>query len=473
MELLRNPSLAALARPGQHVLLIASPAVDVRLPWARWQQPVGLLHVGAALRAQGCDVRLIDCLQSPAGGRLAREHVSSLDVEGNTIDLWRFGLTPTRVLSQLRAWGQRGWHPDRVLVSCILSTWWQGARDLVAGLRRTVLAPVYLGGAYATLYPEHAAEHVHADAIVIGDVPEAQRHVPDLDLYRPGPLPRFAGIHLLHPSGISAAARSARDAGEIAREVAAKAGLGVTTIALFDDWLGPEHYQPLSDALEAIAALRLARVRFVTVGNVSPRLIDDELARRLQRAGFRHVSLHDDLRYQGTEVQRLSTESDYAACVRALHKAGFRPRTDEVSASVAVGFPGEDLGRTAERLVRLASVVGSINLVPYQFTPGMPEGEAFQEWLARHNGHLDPTALNAQLYPLARLAGATMEDYRELTRLAALLNSKYRSRTFDFLGNTLTASLLRASLRDGSWDPLREPPQQKVLPAGITQVESQ
>jgi len=459
MEVLSDRSLDVAALSAERILLLNAPAVDVRLPWARWQQPVGLLRIGAALRKCGCDVRLIDCLQAPADGRLSRELADRLQIEGETLNLWRFGLRPAKVVARLRSWEQDGWRPERVLVSCGLSTWWLGTRDLIGAVKQATSARVILGGPYPTFYPGHAVEHTAADTVVVGGPPEAGRVPADLSLYEPASRPRFAGLYLVDP----AAAPAPRAPEEVAEEVRAKVALGVTTFAFFDDWLGPEHREALAAALEAVARVDLEKAGFVAIGNFSPRLVDGELASLLRRVRFRQVRLHDDVAPTPTGLQHLSSEEDYAACVRALHRAGFRPRMDEIGAGVLVGLPGEHLAQVTERLVRLASIVGSVNLVPYQFTPGTRLGSPFEEWVARRNGHLDPATLNAQLYPLARLAGASLEDYRELTRLAALLNAKYRSRTFDFLGNSLTARMVRASLREKLWDPFRSPPPQGNL----------
>lgn len=451
---LSAPKLADLVSQPSRVLLVNSNAVDIRLPWAHWVQPTGLLQVGAALRAQGCDVRLVDCLHAPVRRRLARERVERIMIEERTIDLWRFGLPPAKVAAQVRNWKAEGWQPDTILVSCGLSAWWRGARDVIAALKASLDAPILLGGAYPSFYPEHAATHTAADIVVAGDLAEAQRSFPDLTLYRPA-VARFAGIHLLHPAGLLGTDKTARAPQAIAEEVAAKARLGVTTFALFDDRLGPEHYQPLIEALQAIAALNLRQVRFVVPGGLSPCVVDHALAQWLRRAGFRQIYLHDDVLHGPNGIQRLTSLDEYARCVGALHEAGYRPRTDEVGAAVLTGIPGEDLGALTEYLVQLASIVGSVHLVPYQYTPGTPEGKVYEDWLIRRDGHLDPTTLNAQLYPLARLAGASLEDYWELHRLAALLNAKFHSRTFDFLGDGLVARLVRTSLRQELWNPFR------------------
>ena len=60
-EILIQPSLTDITPPPSgRILLLHAPAVDLRLPWARWHQPTGLLQIGAALQKQGCDVRFLE-----------------------------------------------------------------------------------------------------------------------------------------------------------------------------------------------------------------------------------------------------------------------------------------------------------------------------------------------------------------------------------------------------------------------------
>src|SRR5690606_37332955 len=132
--------------------------------------------------------------------------------------------------------------------------------------KTALIIPVILGGPYPTYYSEHAALENSADALFIGDVSEANRVVLDLNLYAPGPLPRFAGIHLLNPSGFSIPSASPRNPRELADEVEEKARLGVTAFALFDPWLGPEHRQPFVDALTAIASRQIPKIHFIAPG---------------------------------------------------------------------------------------------------------------------------------------------------------------------------------------------------------------
>lgn len=456
MKILADTEITSYVSSARQILLINAPAVDIRLPWSKWQQPVGLIKVGTYLHSQSYDVRLIDCLQVPSNNHLAREKVGQLEIDGYRIDLWRFGLSPAKVVSRLREWQRQGWKPDVVLVSCGMSFWWQGARDLIALLKSTLNIPIILGGPYPIFYSEHATFSTNADALFVGVLPEAGLVVPDLTIYHPMPLPRFAGIQLLNTAGALTSSASLRDKQDVADEVQDKALKGVTTFAFFDTWLGPEHRQCLADILAEIIARQISRIHFIAPGNFSPRLIDNKLATLLKQVGFQHIYLHDDIHHTPNQIDYLSSLDDYRNCMNVLHQAGFRPRTDEVEAAVVLGLPGENLDNVTNRLVQLSSIVGSLHLVPFQFTPGIEEGKSYENWLAQRNGRFDPAALNGRTFPLARLAGASYEDYLEITRLVALLNSKFHSRTFDFLGDGLTAQLARKSLRDQLWDPFSE-----------------
>lgn len=471
MKVLESPSLDRLDLPAGPVLLVNTPAVDVRLPWARWQQPLGLLQLGTALQARGHDVRVIDCLQSQRNARLERERVGVTELDGTTINVWRFGQSPALVARRVRAWSNEGWTPSSVLLSCIVSTWWQGIHDVIAELRKVVPGPFLVGGQYVSAYRAHAETHTDADVLVSGSVDEAAEAGRDLRLYRPGHLPAFAGMPFLHRAPGHGGAWVARAAKDVAEEVAAKAALGVTTFAFFDECLEAEHRDALAAALEAIGDLALTKAGFVVIGNFSPQLIDVKLAVLLRRAKFRQISLYDDYQVTADGVVRAATYDDYARAAQALRQAGFQARTDQLSAAVVAGFPGESLGDVVNRLVRLASTVGSVNLVPYQFTPGKPGAEWFAGLAANLSESGDPATFNAQLYPLARQAGAAIEDYWELTRLSALLNSKHRSQTFDFLSLSLAAQLVRHSLTEGRWDPFIGKPV-RALPVLVSTARS-
>ncbi|HYT37415.1 MAG TPA: hypothetical protein VEL49_09570, partial [Ktedonobacteraceae bacterium] len=65
---------------------------------------------------------------------------------------------------------------------------------------------------------------------------------------------------------------------------------------------------------------------------------------------------------------------------------------------------------------------------------------------------------NGKLFPFAEYNGVSYRAYhQDLLGLAAVLNAKYRSRTFDFLGDGLIPRLVRSSLVSKSWNPRSMP----------------
>jgi hypothetical protein len=447
------------------VLLLNAPAVDLRLPWARWHQPTGLLQIGAALRQRGCDVRFLDCLLPDPTRLPPRTRVGRVDVEGHSLNLWRFGISWPGLANYIRSLRQAGWSPDLILVSCLTTSWWQGAQRLVqclkAGLdgRPPLLlgVPVILGGAYPSLAPEHAARHSGADLVVVGSIPEARDQLPAFDLYAGQPLPRFSGVYLYHSQAVldtgAEATIAPRPPDEVAAEVAAKAALGVVDFAFFDQEILPSQRDHFVAVLDAVAR-RALMIRLLALGNLSPRLIDATVAHAMRRAGYRQVYLKCDVTLTPHGPRYETCYDEYRSCVAVLHQhVGLRPRTDKLAAMQIIGVPYEGIECLTERVIRLASIVGSVNLVPWQVSPGTATSWLYHSLVYPDGAPPDLAALNCKLYPLARRSGIPYDYYVELTRLAALLNTKYHSTTFDFLGHSLVARAAQASLADRAWQP--------------------
>ena len=80
-------------------------------------------------------------------------------------------------------------------------------------------------------------------------------------------------------------------------------------------------------------------------------------------------------------------------------------------------------------------------IIPYQPTP------------AECSPTLPLEMQNGKLFPFAEENQLSFRGYQDILGLAAVLNAKYRSQTFDFLGDGLISRLVRESLVTGSWNP--------------------
>jgi hypothetical protein len=463
---------------GNRILLIAPPVYDFRLEWSRWHQPTGLLQLARLLLSKGKDVRLIDCLAIKHKQRMPRRKIGTVEIEGYKFHRWHFGLVYSILKTRLREWRREDWQPDTVFITCLNSIWWESVRDTIEELRPLLpQAKFVLGGAYPTIEPEHAAHHTDADIVVTSPIPQAANLPPDLSLY--SNTPYAAGIYFYTNPGLSlkpgqfnaSTPSSPRSIKKILAEIIEKTELGVREFVFFDEEIHPDDRRIFGALLDKIADAGLD-VHFILQGNVPPALVTSNLAQKMHRAHVTQVYLRCNL-FQGPDgiIRYKDTLSDYESCVKALLKHEVvKPRGENLAAMLVVGLPEENLEEISERLIRLAHIVGSVILVPFQYVPGLHQGPRFERALAR-NGILTPERFNSKLYPLALLNNQLLEEYIELTRLMALLNSKYRNQTFDFLGDSLAAKLFRQSIKSEGWNPFSksQPPlpevrEQEVIP---------
>ncbi len=354
-------------------------------------------------------------------------------IQDDALPQWHFGLGWNQIAASIKRYRNEGWRPDAVYVTCLMTFWWQAARELVDRLQREWLpqTPVFLGGVYPSLCSAHALKnfgHVHLKSPVGA---KAKTFATDLSLYeRP---PQFAGVFL----------RRSVSPERIVSEIKRKADLGVKEFAFFDEVIPGPNAIRFGNTLDLIRKEKLD-IKLLALGNLSPASLTKSLVVKMRDAGYRQIFLRDEV---SPDEQDLNV---YERAIDLLHKyGGYRPRSGEVTAMQVVGAPGETLDSVTERLTQLAHIVGSVNLVQFQSTPGTALYE-------QHREYLDQIPLemqNCKLYPFAKLNGVTFDDYKDLVRLATLLNSKYRSTTFDFLGDDRIAEMVRTSVAQECWKP--------------------
>jgi hypothetical protein len=436
-----------IPQPGTKILLINTHAYDVRLPWVQWHQPVGLMQLGTLLKAHECDVRLIDCLQWDQSPTLPRRKIGTVNIENYEIDIWCFGTPWEDLNNHINYLKGEKWLPDQVYVSCFQTHWWQAARDVIQQVKNKWFpdAQVFLGGIYANLESEHALINSGADIVINEPVSEKISVLSDISLYPEQYRPSFAGLFLYNADYIS------RSPEEIANEVLEKSKKGVREFAFFDDNVLIDNRTHFKHVLREIAHLNLD-IRFIGLGNISPELIDGETARSMHQAGYRQVYLKSNVSILDEHVSYSTPYESYMDCVQALQREGrFKPRSGDVTAMLQVGNPYENIEAVTEHLIKLSSIVGVVSLVQYQHSKDFTS--IYSADLQNAVTRLSLVERNCKFYPIARLMGIPFEYYVELTRLAALLSSKYRNRTFNFLEDSLIANIVRQSIKSQSWKP--------------------
>lgn len=418
------------------VLLINPPIVDVRLPWAEWIEPTGLLKIGAALQAKGTDVRLLDCFR---GNPKRRELQARIERGGHTLYRWRYGMGTGAILSALRSFRNEGWAPESVYVTSLASFWWIEVPAAVQLCRQIFPeAQVILGGKYAEMAYQHAVANSQADFVedsVDGVlVRDAKVRPPALELYD----------QRIQQFSIADVAAVGLDATFDSIDAAVRHG--ATRLLLADADLTSSHPHLLDQFLERLASVyprtRLHVLGAIAAGELKRR---PEIALKLREARCRQLILADNRFYPlGTQGEDAFL-SDVAAATVAAQEAGYAIGTAAYGVEVSVGRPGEPPEHAARLVARLAHLAGSVIPVPYQPVPGHPSVD-------------DPWEGNGKLFPFAEANGSSFMEYMELLGLCSIVNAKYRDRTFDFMGeDSLIARSVQRSLRNRAWDPHRSP----------------
>lgn len=433
----------------RRVLLFNPPVYDMRFPWSRWQQPVTLLQLGTLLHGRQCDVRLVDALYVKPDVTLPRSRIDVFTRDESSINYWRYGVPKPKLDLQLRALAEAHWQPDEVYIEGFTTYWWEGAVEAVKSVRKWFPhAQVILYGAYPKFAVQHAADNSGADIVVRGQIQGLAGLSLDLSLY---PLrPSFTYL---------AIGTEARSSSDIIDELVAKATPKnvqerISQFAFVDHDIVAKFPEQFRATLEAVIDRKL-KVSFYALGNIHPRDLaeDPELASLLFRAGFKEITFADDRDLPLTNEARNQQLAYYELAIKHCIASGYKPRSKALSASICLGRQNENLEEEGAFMAALAHVAGSLIVVPYQpFPDECPEFS-----LERQNG---------KLFPLADRNGASYRIYQDFLGLAALLNTKYRDHTFDFLGDGLISDLVRSSLVSESWDPranLNRAPERPII----------
>jgi len=166
-----------------------------------WARPLGLLKVAESLSRFDISLDLIDCMDAYAKrrrystGKFPREIVPRPEVLQNFPRSYaRYGIPADEFTRRLEA----ALPADAVLVTSLMTYWYPGVQEAIRIVRHEAPElPVILGGTYATLYPQHAAENSGADHIFRGHADHRLSAMSDLSNTNNSGLPA-----LLRKSGI-------------------------------------------------------------------------------------------------------------------------------------------------------------------------------------------------------------------------------------------------------------------------------
>jgi radical SAM superfamily enzyme YgiQ (UPF0313 family) len=446
----------------RHILLI-NPWIYDFAAYDLWAKPLGLLGLGAILKANGCRVSLLDCLTTPhplmneslpnrmPGGRgkyyrqVVEKPAAIRDVPRHYA---RYGISPDAFAHDIAA-GER---PDAVLVTSLMTYWYPGVIEAIRMVKEAFPGvPVILGGIYATLCRDHALRFSGADHVVSheGEGPllallaglwgASPTFTPDREDLDSLPYPLFGLAQPLRyvvvqtsrgcPYRCTYCASHILSPGMRRRafmKVADEVEFWVKTqrldhFAFYDDaFLFQKDKLALPLMKEIIR--RGLDVRFHCPNALHARCIDLETARAMKESGFSTIRLGLETADQDRQTRSGGkvTNAEFLAAVENLETAGFNP--GDVGAYILCGLPGQQ-AREVMDAVRFVQSSGARPVITeYSPLPGTGDWEEACR-ASRYPLAEDPLYHNNSLLPCSG-KGLSFEDYKEIRQEAGRSGQK-------------------------------------------------
>lgn len=436
------------------VLLINPYIYDVSA-YSFWSAPLGLLYMGSIMRMNGAEVFLLDCLEvdeskEKEDGRapfIKKKVENPSAVRGIQKRFKRYGLSPGEVSQRLKAMEE----PDLVMITCIMTYWYLGAREIVDLVRNAFPGvKIVIGGSYASLCHEHAMGEMKGADLVVKNSEASRLYAfideacgfrisskldpmrltnlpyPCFDLYeRCRFVPLLTSVGCMHRCSYCATAylqpkMIRREPDDVLQEVRHWHQRGVARFVLYDDsfLFDKERYaKPLLRGVEKVAS----EISLYNPNALNAAMMDRETAGLLKRAGFKEVRLGfetADPELQATTGGKVRTD-DLEIAVDRLTGEGFDG--GRIGVYVLTGLPGQRHENVSMTIDYLAGLGVRIHLA--HFSP-IPHTRMYGEHKGAAKYPLEePMYQNNALFPF-EWKGFTEADLSALKQRVRDFNSR-------------------------------------------------
>ena len=321
--------------------------------------------------------------------------------------------------------------PTQIIITSLTSYWWKGISSIIPLIKSKIDdVPVAVYGPYASIETEHAAENSLANIILTGSI-DVTNYPSDFSLY--GKLkPEFCALDLRDHNW--------------PQEVSDKSQLGIADFVFFNDDLLLEAEDVLLPKLCMLnnrMSSSKRRTRFHALCGLKPACFTEKAAKVMKEL---FVSLNFE--YEVDEGKELNIEAYYQARM-AYDAVNYGLDSDQFTGFVFIGMPSDDLERIVRHTLNLFEIFGSVILKPYTPSPGK-EYEEYREHLK--SGEIERLSPHFFPFASAKINDITHKEYDELYMLAASLNSKVRSKAFNFFPGTLAFEMIKTSLNREVWN---------------------
>jgi hypothetical protein len=396
-----------------HILLV-NPWITDFAAYDLWAKPLGLLYLSALLREGGCQVSFADCLnrhdpdtslhpevlpgadRQYGTGKYPRMPLPRPTVYGDFPRYYyRYGVHPQSLQSLIHTLPK----PDLIWVTSMMTHWYPGVQQTIAELRAFLPeVPIWLGGIYVRLCPQHARQHSGADRIVTASPARLPAMVnaatgftfrnlhqwqcyeahpaPALDLipdFQYAPILASLGCPYRCPycaSHALAPTREQRTAASIYHEIEHwHQHHGIVDFAFYDDALLLNAETTLRPVLERIC-LEGLRVRFHTPNALHIRALTPEWCALLKESGFTTLRL-------GLETTQPHHQQEWGGKVESemfwkamanLKAAGFA--STQIGVYLLCGLPGQSPAEVEDSIAVVRKAGGQPYLAEYSPLPG-------------------------------------------------------------------------------------------------------
>ncbi|MFP4028532.1 MAG: B12-binding domain-containing radical SAM protein [Candidatus Brocadiia bacterium] len=387
-------------------VLLVNPWIYDFAAYNLWARPLGFLTLFSFLRERGHEVIYLDAL------RLTFDDISCYGLDPpksrdyGTGKFYEKKVPPPEAYPPIRRYYRRYGQPrevfaeklreiadpDWIFVTSGMTYWYLGVQETIEVLKdRFPNVPVVLGGTYATLCPDHAAEKSDADQVVSGGWDTGQfgggqilpakplqlDYVPFAanDLYPDSPcavtrLTRGCPFHCNYcASDLLCPGFEQRDPDRVVDEITWNVRGGRPDIALYDDALLVNPEKTLIPVLKGVLEKGLS-CRFHTPNGLHARFVTREIAELFHRANFTTVRLS----FEGVRGKARETSDGKAApgdlerALNYLHGAGYAEGSVDVYS--LMGLPEQQEDEIYETVDFVHSLGGNVKLAQYSPVPG-------------------------------------------------------------------------------------------------------
>ena len=456
-----------------HKMTIRKPSLLLINPWITdfaaydfWSKPLGLLYLASVLRNAGAHIDFIDCLDRfdeklqaraqslPKSGRYGtgkylRQVIAKPAAFAHVPRYYaRYGLPLDLFRSKLHSCQP----PDAILVTSGMTYWYPGVQTAIAEARSAFpKAPVFLGGIYATLMPEHAQRTSGADVVIAGEaesavVPKLQEMAPEFELGKQSfaclddyPAPAW-DLYQNLPYGVVMSSRGCplrcsfcasfnisgayrwRQPDEVVNDIAQLYEQhAVRDIAFYDDALLTNHIRHLQPIMAKVREAALP-VRFHTPNGLQCKHLNRELAREMRATGFTtmRLSLESVSASRQRDMSLKVNTDSFTRAVEAIREANFD--IADTDAYVLMALPGQPLQEVLQTMAFVHTNAVGIRLAAYSPIPGTVDYQRAVDAGFDQFSH-EPLRTNNSAIPL-RAPGLTFDAYNRVALLAKTLNQQ-------------------------------------------------